>query len=381
MKVQSILSVFSAAAIAASLTFVHVAHADVPQTLTHQGRLYDAKGVPIASVTTMEFRIYDAGGAELWTEAHSVTFDDGYYSLELGSKQPFPADLWGKPSLEIGITIGADPEMTPRGRIKSVPYALVAGDAVGDIHPSTVSIGNTTVIDAQGQWIGDPTGLVGPTGAAGPMGAVGPIGPTGAQGIQGLAGPTGAQGPAGPMGAQGIQGVAGPTGALGPAGPMGAQGVQGVAGPTGAQGPAGPAGTQGPSGFITVLNFEAAWPQALAANTPVVPTTCRTASYTPTTATEVAVIQLSAAGLQTPTATVNYLQMAAAASMNGGTFTFLGSQYNVDVLNVGSASVSTTLRVPLTQGTAYVFGAIFNAPLAVTLTSASCHGTVLIVKP
>ena len=41
-----------------------------------------------------------------------------------------------------------------------------------DIHPATVSIGDTEVINAEGQWVGDPTGLIGPQG---PAGADGPL--------------------------------------------------------------------------------------------------------------------------------------------------------------------------------------------------------------
>ena len=36
-----------------------------------------------------------------------------------------------------------------------------------DIHPNSVSIGDTPVINDQGQWVGDPTGLVGAQGERG----------------------------------------------------------------------------------------------------------------------------------------------------------------------------------------------------------------------
>ena len=57
---------------------------------------------------------------------------------------------------------------------------MVADTAVnvtGDITPKTISIGNRTVIDENGRWVGDPTGLRGERGPAGDVGPEGPVGP------------------------------------------------------------------------------------------------------------------------------------------------------------------------------------------------------------
>jgi hypothetical protein len=110
---------------------------------------------------------------------------------------------------------------------------MVAGDAVGDIHPSSVTVSGQQVIDAHGNWVGPPTGLVGPAGPTGPQGLAGASGATGAMGPMGPVGATGA------VGATGPQGVAGATGAVGP---MGSSGNTGAVGPTGPQGPAGAGG-------------------------------------------------------------------------------------------------------------------------------------------
>jgi collagen triple helix repeat protein len=80
-----------------------------------------------------------------------------------------------------------------------------------------VTVGTRRVINTLGQWVGDPTGLVGPTG---PQGPIGPSGPTGPQGIQG---------PTGPQGLRGATGPAGPVGATGPSGPAGPPGLNTVA--------------------------------------------------------------------------------------------------------------------------------------------------------
>ena len=200
----------------------------VPKLLTEQGRLFDKNNNPVAGSTMFSFAIYNVatGGTATWTEAQTITLDSGYFSAQLGATTVFPATLFSAAAgtLYLGITVNSDPELSPRQPLLSVPYALVADNAVGDITPNSVSVGGSTVIDKTGKWVGSMVGLQGATGPQGPAG------PAGATGAAGAAGPQGAQGP------QGIQGL---TGAVGPAGP---QGIQGIAGPVGPTGPAGPAG-------------------------------------------------------------------------------------------------------------------------------------------
>jgi hypothetical protein len=228
-------------ALAAALA-APTALAAVPHALTEQGRLFDTAGAPLAGTVTITFTVHDAptGGNALWTEAQAVTLDAGYFSAQLGASVAMPASLWDGSVRYVGIAVGTDAEMSPRQPTQSVPYALVTGDAVGDIHPTSVSVNGHVVIDTGGNWVGPATGLVGPAGAAG---APGPAGATGA------AGATGPQGPAGPTGASGAAGAAGATGPQGPAGPTGATGAAGAAGPQGPQGPAGSL-SGGVSGYL-----------------------------------------------------------------------------------------------------------------------------------
>lgn len=226
--------------------------AQVPDTLTHQGRLFDAAGQPVTGLVSITFAIHaaEAGGEALASETLEVQVEDGYFSVSLGETGALAGVLDGSVRY-LGIKVGDDAEMTPRAPIQSVPYALRAGDVTGDIHPASISIGGTLVIDGSGQWVGDPSGVQGPTGPqgavgpTGPQGAVGPVGPTGPQGA---AGPTGPQGAVGPVGPTGPQGAAGSQGAIGPIGPTGPQGPQGDPGPLGPTGPAGPQGPIGPAG-------------------------------------------------------------------------------------------------------------------------------------
>src|SRR4051794_13000863 len=87
MNRRTMRGVFLASLLAGSaLLGATRAEAAVPQTLTHQGRLYDAADAPIDSTLTVTFAIYaDAtGSTALWTETDSITFEDGYFSVSLG---------------------------------------------------------------------------------------------------------------------------------------------------------------------------------------------------------------------------------------------------------------------------------------------------------
>jgi hypothetical protein len=127
---------------AAALLVGSSAMAQVPGTITHQGRLYDANDAPLDTTLALTFTIYDAanGGAVLWTETHDVTFENGYFSVQLGSDTAFDPAVFDGSTRHLGVTVGNDPEMTPRAPIGSVPYAMVAGDVNGDITPSSLSI-------------------------------------------------------------------------------------------------------------------------------------------------------------------------------------------------------------------------------------------------
>jgi len=142
-----------------------LASAQVPQTLVHQGRLFDAAGMPLAGRQSITYRIYDAasGGMLLWSETNMVTLDEGFFSVQLGGMTPFGASVFNGSSRFLAVAVGSDPEMTPREAVGSVPYALLAGNVTGDITPRSVTVNGTMVIDAMGRWVGPggtPGGMV-----------------------------------------------------------------------------------------------------------------------------------------------------------------------------------------------------------------------------
>lgn len=100
--------------------------AGVPETVNYQGVLTES-GSPVPDgAYPVTFRLYDvdAGGSPLWTETLAVQTADGVFSTVLGATTPlglaFDVPLW------LGLSVDADPEMTPRIELTAVPYALRA---------------------------------------------------------------------------------------------------------------------------------------------------------------------------------------------------------------------------------------------------------------
>jgi len=202
------------------------AFASDPVELGFQTRLTDAAGVPVTQTgLAVTFRLYSSalGGVPFYTESQLVDSNAGLLATDIGSVTLLDGSLLDGPlPVFVGMSIGTDSEMVPRMRIGSSPRAIHADSAASattaddvpgmDIHPSSVSIGTLPVINSSGDWVGNPTGLVGPQGPQGPQGKDGPQGKPGADGAQGPKGSTGPIGPLGPLG---------PIGPIGPTGPAG----------------------------------------------------------------------------------------------------------------------------------------------------------------
>src|SRR5262249_34596601 len=58
--------------------------------------------------------------------------------------------LWDGSTRYLGVKINSDPEMTPREQITSVPYAFISNDATGDIHPNSVTVNGTPIVNSSG---------------------------------------------------------------------------------------------------------------------------------------------------------------------------------------------------------------------------------------
>jgi len=197
-------------------------HAQVPAFITQEGMLFDEDGQVLEGPIDIVFKLYAGaqGGNPVWTETHrEVELFEGWYRIDLGSIEALTPETVQEGGYVTMAVDGGD-DLTPRWRLGSVPFSLVAASLVPgtELDVANLSVDGDVVINAEGQWVGDPVNLRGP---AGPAGARGPAGP---QGPQGNRGERGAQGAAGPQGPQGVRGAAGGQGAQGEQGNQGAQG-------------------------------------------------------------------------------------------------------------------------------------------------------------
>lgn len=101
--------------------------AGIPTTLSYRGTMTDKAGQPLNTSKSLEFNLYDVAtdGVAFWTEVQTVTITNGQFTVLLGADQAnlidlskFGGDTW------LGIRVSGEPEMTPRQKMTSVPYAL-----------------------------------------------------------------------------------------------------------------------------------------------------------------------------------------------------------------------------------------------------------------
>jgi hypothetical protein len=87
-----------------------------------QGRLTDASGNPLSGNHNVTASIYDhyTGGTLLCSYTQSVPVDNGLFNMYMHDCSS--SDIDGK-QLYLGISVGSDPEMSPRQLILPVPYA------------------------------------------------------------------------------------------------------------------------------------------------------------------------------------------------------------------------------------------------------------------
>ncbi|MFZ1682520.1 MAG: tail fiber domain-containing protein [Candidatus Zixiibacteriota bacterium] len=143
-------SIFAIASVLAVLTaLAGTSLAAIPTIINYQGRLTDAGGTPVPDGSySVVFTIYDSpsGGTSKWTETQSVTTSGGLFSVLLGTFTPIVDSVFKHSFRCLGIKVGTDPELSPRTRLVSVPYANrvsdIDGASGGAISGSTSIQGN-----------------------------------------------------------------------------------------------------------------------------------------------------------------------------------------------------------------------------------------------
>jgi len=107
--------------------------AGTPSLMNYQGRLTDSGGSPLNGAYSLVFTIYDdptagAPGNIKWQETHpSVTVTDGLFNVTLGAGTPavsLTESVFSSPDRYLGIKVSTDPEISPRTRLVSAPYAF-----------------------------------------------------------------------------------------------------------------------------------------------------------------------------------------------------------------------------------------------------------------
>ncbi|MBU8934171.1 MAG: tail fiber domain-containing protein [candidate division Zixibacteria bacterium] len=100
-----------------------------PQLLNYQAVLLDGDGNPVTTEVSVKFAIYDAasGPTELWSETANITpNNDGAFDHILGQQAKGPIDdsVFEGSDRWLGITVGADAELSPRTRLVSSAYSM-----------------------------------------------------------------------------------------------------------------------------------------------------------------------------------------------------------------------------------------------------------------
>ena len=101
--------------------------------LSFQGRLTDSLGNPITTSTNIQFKLYNVptSGTPLYTAGPCsiIPDQDGIFSTLIGSSCGLEIDssiFTENANIYLGVTVGSDPEMTPRQPIANVGYAINA---------------------------------------------------------------------------------------------------------------------------------------------------------------------------------------------------------------------------------------------------------------
>ena len=126
----------------ALLTWPAIALGEVPGQIHYQGTLKDSQGVVIhcpsvndcpSGAVSVTFRLYDQanGGDPLWEETwNDLAVSQGIVDIRLGSSTPIEAAALGGNEAWLALEINQGGELTPRQRVVSSAYAIVAATAM-----------------------------------------------------------------------------------------------------------------------------------------------------------------------------------------------------------------------------------------------------------
>jgi len=130
--IWSVLSLFI-------FTFTIISAIEIPKVIQYQGMLLDDTGQPVSDGNydiTFNIWNWESGGTLLWSSGpQAIMVTDGLFSYQLGSTVELPYSYLNDSTRYLGIQVESDPEIEPRTKLKSVPYAYYAYNIV----PATVN--------------------------------------------------------------------------------------------------------------------------------------------------------------------------------------------------------------------------------------------------
>lgn len=120
------------------LLFLSACAAKLTPNLSHQGRLLDENGAPVADGNyDVQYKIYQSlsGGTAVHTETSSVAVKDGLFTNSLGLSSAINPDIFAQPTW-LEVTVNGE-TLTPRQRLQGAPFAfsLVSGSTVQGSQP------------------------------------------------------------------------------------------------------------------------------------------------------------------------------------------------------------------------------------------------------
>ncbi len=115
--------ILAAALLAVAATLM----AGIPQLINYQGRLLNSVGTPLDTTVAMIYSLYgdSTGGSPFWADTiDAVAVTKGLFSVIFDVYDPGDGS-YGDDSIKyVGIKVGNDPEISPRTRVTSAPFAL-----------------------------------------------------------------------------------------------------------------------------------------------------------------------------------------------------------------------------------------------------------------
>ena len=123
-----------------SVVGISTAGADeIPAVYPIQGFLTDDEGQPIDGEVDIRFRLYEGDDVH-HQEIVAVQVSQGSFLHYLGEEETLDPEFFAQfSSLELGIKVGTDNEMSPRLKVGSVPFAARAAMADHAIHADSAT--------------------------------------------------------------------------------------------------------------------------------------------------------------------------------------------------------------------------------------------------